>query len=245
MSCTRTGVIKRHLLISSSIFSITAITVIVLYFNGYWRFNYPKLSKYPIRGIDVSHHQGKIDWSKVKEENFNFVFIKATEGGDFSDPEFKRNWEEASKVGLSKGAYHFFTFCKPGIEQAYNFINTVPVEPNALPPAIDFEFIGNCSKRPEKGLVLKELFAFIGEIEEKYGKSPIIYVTYDSYNQYLKGEIDKYNIWIRDIFFSPSLPDEQEWTFWQYGDRGQVRGINGPVDLNVFINNKLSTLKNI
>jgi lysozyme len=205
--------VKKQLLLSSIIFFITAIAAIVLYLNGYWRFNYPKISQYPIRGIDVSHHQGRIDWDKIKEGSFKFVFIKATEGGDYSDPEFKRNWREASKVGLLKGAYHFFTFCNPGIEQAYNFINTVPIEPNNLPPAVDFEFIGNCTKRPKKDLLLKELFSFIREIEEKYGQSPIIYVTYDSYNQYLKGEVDKYGIWIRDIFFNPNLPDEKAWTF--------------------------------
>ena len=138
----------------------------LLYLNGYLRFNYPKKSQYPIRGIDVSHHQGKIDWNKIKEEKFYFVYIKATEGGTYKDPEFARNWNEVSKVGLLKGAYHFFTFCKPGIEQARNFIDTVPVDPDSLPPVIDFEFIGNCKERPAKALVLKELFVFIREIEE-------------------------------------------------------------------------------
>jgi len=163
--------------------TFTAVTV--LYFYGYWRFNYPKNSQYPIRGIDVSHHQGKIEWEKIKDGDLKFVFIKATEGGDFKDPEFKRNWAEASNAGLLKGAYHFFTFCKSGIEQARNFISTVPADRNSLPPVIDFEFVGNCDKRPKKDAVLKELSSFIRKIEENYEKSPIIYVTYDSYNQYL------------------------------------------------------------
>ena len=217
----------------------------VLYLNGYLRFNYPKNSQYPIRGIDVSHHQGKIAWDKIKKNNFQFAFIKATEGGDYKDPEFRRNWNESSNVGLLKGAYHFFTFCKSGIEQAHNFINTVPVEPNSLPPVIDFEFVGNCEKRPEKSLLLKELFIFIKEIEEAYGKSPIIYLTYGSYDMYLKGEIDNYDIWIRDIFFTPNMPDGKAWSFWQYADHGRIEGVNGPVDLNVFYKDKLSDLKNM
>jgi lysozyme len=222
---------------------VLSAVVAVLYFYGCLRFNYPKNSQYPIRGIDVSHHQGKIDWSDVKNENLNFVFIKATEGGDFKDKEFMRNWNEASNHGLLKGAYHFFTFCKPGIEQARNFIETVPFEPDSLPPVIDFEFVGNCDKRPEKMLLLKELFIFIREVEEAYRKTPILYMTYDSYNTYLKGEIDDYDIWIRDIYFSPNMPDGKPWIFWQYADNGRVEGIDGPVDLNVFHKNTVSALK--
>jgi len=216
-----------------------------LYFYGYVRFNYPGISQYPIRGIDVSHHQGKIEWNEIKEEKLHFVYIKATEGGTFKDSAFKRNWNEASKAGLLKGAYHFFTFCTPGVEQARNFIDTVPVDPDSLPPVIDFEFIGNCKKRPAKHLLLKELFVFVSEIEETYGKTPIMYITYESYEKYLKGEIGKYKVWIRDIFFTPSMPDGINWTFWQYADHARVKGVNGPVDLNVFYGKELSDLKNM
>ena len=99
---------KKKILLSIAIACLLLITLSLLYSNGYLRFNYPKISQYPVRGIDVSHHQGKIEWNKVKQENIHFVYIKATEGGDFKDLEFKRNWNEASKVGLLKGAYHFF-----------------------------------------------------------------------------------------------------------------------------------------
>ncbi len=236
---------KKKILLPAIIFSLTFSIVIISYIYGYWRFNYPGKNSYPIHGIDVSHHQGRIDWNLVKEEGFNFVFVKATEGGNFKDPEFERNWKEASRIGLLKGAYHFFTFCKPGIEQAHNFISTVPLEPNTLPPVIDFEFVGNCSKRPPKAVILKELFSFIKDIEERYGKRPIIYVTHDSYKQYLEGEIAQYNIWIRDIFFKPKLSDSKTWTFWQYADRGRVRGIKGLVDLNLFAQKNISKLNNI
>ena len=235
----------KKILISISIICIFSIMLGLLYSNGYLRFNYLKTSQYPIRGIDVSHHQGKIDWNKVKEENLHFVYIKATEGGNYKDPEFNRNWDESSKAGLRKGAYHFFTFSRSGIEQAQNYIDTVPVDPDSLPPVIDFEFVGNSKKGPAKALILKELFVFIREIEAAYGKAPIIYVTYDSYNKYLKGKTGKYKVWIRDIFFTPNMSDGLSWTFWQYANNGRVKGINGPVDLNVFYKNELSELKTI
>ena len=213
------------------------------YFYGYWRFNYPDKKKYPIHGIDISHHQGIIEWEKIKGQKIDFVYIKATEGADFKDPAFLSNWKEASRIGLPKGAYHFFTFCKPGIEQANNFISTVPVEPNTLPPVIDFEFTGNCKARPRKEDILKELFIFIKEIEEKYNTSPMFYVTYKSYDYYLKGEINSYKIWIRDIFRHPRFSNEERWFFWQYADRGRVDGIKGPVDLNVFNGNLQEFIK--
>lgn len=235
----------KKILISISIICIFPIILSFLYVNGYLRFNYPKTSHYPVRGIDVSHHQGKIEWNKIQEENIHFAFIKATEGGSYKDPEFTRNWDEASKAGLIKGAYHFFTFSRSGIEQARNFIGTVPVDPDSLPPVIDFEFVGKSKKRPAKDVILKELFVLIRELEDTYGKTPIIYITYDSYDKYLKGQTGKYKVWIRDIFFTPNMPDGINWTFWQYSSHGRVKGINGPVDLNVFYKKELSALKTI
>ena len=235
----------KKILISISIICIFPIILSFLYVTGYLRFNYPKTSLYPIRGIDVSHHQGKIEWSKIQEENIHFVYIKATEGGNFKDPEFMRNWNEASNTGLIRGAYHFFTFCKPGIEQARNFIGTVPVDPDSLPPVIDFEFVGNSKKRPAKIIIVKELSILIRELEGAYGKTPILYVTYNSYDKYLKGQTGKYKVWIRDIYSNPNMPDGKNWTFWQYADHGRVKGINGPVDLNVFYKKELSELKTI
>ncbi|UCG61035.1 MAG: glycoside hydrolase family 25 protein [Candidatus Zixiibacteriota bacterium] len=225
---------KRAILIIIPALVVLGALLTWAYFEGYWRFNYPDQDKYPVRGIDVSHHQSEIDWDQVALHEFDFVYMKATEGIGFKDKQFARNWEEASRVGIVKGAYHFFSFCKPGIEQARNFIATVPVEPNTLPPAIDFEFGGNCSSPPEKQEILKELTDFIREIETAYGVVPILYVTYPAYDHYLAGELPGYHVWIHDKFWTPKLSDGRAWTFWQYANRGRVKGISGPCDLNVF-----------
>ena len=66
-----------------------------------------------IQGIDVSRWQGEIDWAKVKDAGTRFAFIKATEGGDHVDPNFKRNWIEAKRHGVPRGAYHFVWWCRP------------------------------------------------------------------------------------------------------------------------------------
>ena len=57
--------------------------------------------------------------------------MKATEGNNYLDSEFKRNWKESARVGIPRGAYLFMTFCSPPEEQAAFFVEKVPKEPNA------------------------------------------------------------------------------------------------------------------
>ncbi len=153
------------------------IAMWLLFEHGYIRFNYPSHIKYPIRGIDVSHHQGKIDWHKVKNEDIQFVYIKATEGGDFKDPSFNENWNGAKNEGMKVGAYHFFTLCKPVQKQINNFLSTVPLEEDALPPALDLEFMGNCKNLPIQVSIPQDIPVFINALKNRYGKEPILYVT--------------------------------------------------------------------
>ena len=154
---------------------------------GIWRFNYPETAEYPVRGIDVSHHQGQIDWQAVKDSGIQFAYIKATEGEDFRDPQFSTNWREAQNSGIARGAYHYFTFGTPGRDQALNFIAAVPRDENALPPVVDFEFAGNSQRLPRAEL-LESLKAFLDTVEDYYGQRPVLYVTKDSFAEYLEGE---------------------------------------------------------
>lgn len=191
-------------------------------------------TKYPIQGIDISHHQGRIDWQALKQEGkVQFVFMKATEGGDFKDTKFQYNWVAAKKVGIRRGAYHFYSFCKSGAEQAANFIASVPVDKQALPPVVDLEFLGSCKKRPPIQEAIKEIQTFLDLLEQQYGKRPILYTTYAFYAIYLEGELTNYDLWIRDTQKEPLL-ENRAWTFWQFSNRGARKGIQGNVDLNVF-----------
>ncbi len=91
---------------------------------------------YAVHGVDVSRWQGDIDWAKLRTQGANFAFIKATDGGDHTDPMFKTNWHGAKAAGLKRGAYHFFYWCRTAGEQADWFIRNVPRDPEALPPVI-------------------------------------------------------------------------------------------------------------
>jgi lysozyme len=211
-----------------------AAVLIIFFEEGYIRFNYPSKEKYPVRGIDISHHQTEIDWEILARANLDFVFIKATEGGNHKDTKFAEYWKRAGELGLARGAYHYFTFCKSGKEQAENYIHTVPDGPGLLPPVIDLEYGGNCSARPPKDELIKEIGDFADIVERKYGSRPLIYTTNQSYRDFISGELPGYMIWIRDIYSSPRLADGRGWSFWQYTNRGRLWGIDGFVDLNVY-----------
>src|SRR3954453_10276082 len=82
------------------------IVGLALCFLGIWIPNAPSRSQYPLRGIDVSHHQGQIDWSAVKASGIQFAYIKATEGTEFTDATFAENWRNSNTAGIVRGAYH-------------------------------------------------------------------------------------------------------------------------------------------
>lgn len=211
--------------------SVLATLAACAYF--YFLSFHPSAENYPVRGIDVSHHQGVIDWQKVAGAGVAFAYMKATEGGDFSDRRFAQNWREAGMTGLRRGAYHFFTFCRPGVDQAAHFIRTVPADPDMLPPAVDLEFGGNCSKNAGRLDVDKELPAFLDIVEAHYGRKALLYATPEFYDAHMAGKPIKNPLWLRSILFEPDY-NEQPWTLWQYHNRGRVAGIKGPVDRNVF-----------
>lgn len=225
---------KKVLIIIPVSLVVLLVTLGLLFYFGHLWFVDPSHSVYPIRGIDVSEHQGDIDWERVSSGGSEFAFIKSTEGMDHKDGYFVRNWNGAAEAGITRGAYHFFTFRSPGIEQARNFIATVPVEEGCLPPTIDLEFGGNSRDIPAREEFQKELRDFIDEIEKHYGRRPVLYVAYDSYESFIVGEFEDCAIWIRDLFNTPELSDGRHWFFWQYNCRGRIDGIDGYVDLNVF-----------
>ncbi len=190
-----------------------------------------------VLGVDVSNHQGDIDWLALARSNVAFAYIKATEGGDFRDRRFQQNWEGAKKAGIARGAYHYFTRCRPGVEQARNFIATVPREQGALAPVIDAEHLDPCRTGREISNVVGEIMALLNALEAHYGRRPIIYTSSDFDTAYLKGQLARERFWVRSLFWRPTFRTGQ-WVIWQYHDAGRRSGVNGPVDLNAFRGSK-------
>jgi lysozyme len=193
---------------------------------------------YPVHGLDVSRWQGEVDWHAARAAGGNFVFIKATEGGDIADPAFARNWHAAAAAGVERGAYHYFYFCRPAGEQARWFIRHVPRTPGALPPVLDLEWTPRsrtCTRRPPPAVVLAEASRFLDILEAHYGQRPIVYTTVDFWRDTGIGRLVGTEFWLRSVAGHPSkVYPGQGWTFWQYSGTGLVPGITGKADLNVF-----------
>ena len=194
----------------------------------------PPMTEFPVRGIDVSHHQDDIDWAKVATAGLSFAYIKATESDDFTDERFMANWKGAGAAGLRRGAYHFYDFCKKGEAQAKLFLETVPVEPAGLPPVVDLELAGSCRRLPKPAAFKKDFDAFVAAVKTAHGEAPILYISYEIYDRYFANSGESLRIWITDFVGRPALSDKRDWLLWQFSERGRVPGIGGPVDLDVF-----------
>ncbi len=216
--------------------------------QGMIHFNYPSRERFPVQGVDVSSHQGNIDWEALKGQDVQFAYLKATEGSSFQDKQFEANWENAQKAGVLTGANHFFSFDSEGKTQAENFIAAVPKTAGTLPPVVDIEFYGDNEKnRPSREETAAILDVLLDELEAHYGVKPVLYATMKSYRAYLESGYEEYPIWIRDVFSCPNLPDGREWAFWQYSARHRLKGYDGRepfIDRNVF-NGTLEDLKQI
>jgi lysozyme len=190
----------------------------------------PGLSSGERYGIDVSHHQGEIDWARVALDDIGFAYIKATEGGDLVDSRFGQNWSEAARAGLERGAYHFFTLCTPGEAQAKNFLAAIVDDPGELPPAIDLELARNCGRRPDEPAVERELLAFLRLVEEGSGRSVLVYVGDDFEQRYpVRARLER-PTWLRRFLRRPSA---EHWLVWQVQGFSEVDGISGRVDLDI------------
>lgn len=195
------------------------------------------------KGVDISRYQGDVDFDTLYNQNINFAFIKATEGVDYIDPNFLKNWENGKNSNVKIGAYHFYRFEYSGKEQGENFIKNVTLKKEDLPPVIDLEYYGEYVDNPAPSEeVKKNLHDMIDIFYNEYNKRPIIYCNRFVYDKYISGEFPDIDIWFRYVHkdrLVPELSDGREWTFWQFDDEGQLEGYGGSgaskyIDLNYF-----------
>lgn len=212
---------------------------------GFFLFVQPFASAktYPIKGFDASHHQKDIQWKKISPKDYKFVYLKATEGGDYQDDQFQEYWLEARERGFLVGAYHFYRLCREGEIQAQNFIQTVPNKVDALPPVIDLEYDSNCINHFTKERLLKEIQIVHDRLYQHYGKQPIFYVSKSFYNIVLAGQFENTPLWVREYHGEPQLKNNPKWLFWQQTNQGKIQGIPTTVDLNVFNGDEEDWLK--
>ena len=226
-----------------------AIVAVYVYFFYYifvgpfgfrWRALYGDVSYpegYEIHGIDISHHQGDIDWDELREKGMinetpiRFIMIKATEGATKIDDNFEDNFYQAREYGFTRGAYHFYSVHSPAKQQANFFINKVKLEKGDLPPVLDVEHKPkNQTDEEFKASVLE----WLEIVERHYGVKPIIYTYYKFKLQYLSDPVfDEYPYWIAH-YYVDKVEYEGPWKFWQHTDVGKLPGIKGNVDFNIY-----------
>lgn len=235
---------NKKILITVLIITLILFVIFLLMVNGYIIPTKIEAEKFEVKGVDVSEYQGEVDWNKIKEQNIDFAFIKATEGSKGKDNSFDKNYEKLKNMDMLLGLYHFFSFESLGEEQADNYIKVVgniENDENLMLPIIDIEYYSYYKKaKPNKEWVTKELQKMLDKLEKTYRVKPIIYTTMEFYQEYIEGEFLEYDIWIRNILTKPDL-ENREWKFWQYTGRGKLEGYNGEekyIDLNVFNGSK-------
>lgn len=184
-------------------------------------------------GIDVSAYQGIIDFNAVRDSGVRVVYIRAGVDGR-PDDYLRRNYEGARNARLNYGFYYFVTAKneKEAREQAGQFASLLEGKRFNARPVMDFERFGDLSKEEINRIGL----AFVDELQRLTGILPMVYT--DSYNAETvwNRSFASYPLWLAD-YQGTDNPETGVWSDWQgfqYTDKGQVPGIEGPVDLNYF-----------
>lgn len=190
-------------------------------------------------GIDISHYQGTVSWSRVDDAGISFAFMKATEGTSYADPTMRRNWDGAEAQGIYRSAYHFArpsTASGSAAAQARYYVSKVGsfTDKGDLPPVLDLEATGGLGVSSLRSWVS----TWLSTTEKLTGRTPIIYVSPSFWEDRLGDStaFHHYPLWVAHYGVSkPRVPGGwSTWTFWQRTSSGTVPGISGRVDMNEF-----------
>lgn len=184
---------------------------------------------YGIAGVDISAHNGRIDFGRLREQGISFAIIKATEGIAINDRNFHDNYRMAREAGLKVGAYHFFRFECSGEMQAINLLNSMRGKEFDLPAIIDVEEWTNPANELTDSIVnrVREMASYL----KARGLRVMVYSNRDGYDRFLSHEFSDCLLWICSL---RGTPPEHKWDFWQYTHRGRLDGVDSRVDINVF-----------
>jgi GH25 family lysozyme M1 (1,4-beta-N-acetylmuramidase) len=192
-------------------------------------------------GIDASHWQGTINWTRVAGASKKFVYLKATEGTTYADPTFTGNRSGARAAGVKVGAYHFArpdATAGDAVAEADWFLSKATFAADDLRPVLDIEVSGGLSVSALQQWVR----AWLDEVYGQTGRRATIY-TSPSFWKTSMGDTQSIalagytTLWIANWNVnSPSVPAGNwagyGWSFWQYSSTGSVNGISGNVDLD-------------
>ena len=187
------------------------------------------------KGVDVSYHNGTINWSQVKSAGYEFAFVRISDGASFHDPKFATNYAGAKAAGLVRGIYQFFRPTQDVAAQADMVIAAVGTrQPGDLPPVIDVEADGGLAP----STVAARVRTWVDRVKAATGVDPIVYTGKYFWRDEVGGPTSFANnpLWI--AAYTTLCPDLtapwDTWAFWQHSDSGSVPGLSGAVDLDRF-----------
>jgi GH25 family lysozyme M1 (1,4-beta-N-acetylmuramidase) len=194
----------------------------------------------PKHGIDVSAHNGSVDWVKVRGAGIEFVFVKCSEGEDFVDGSWTgERVKGLRKAGLMFGPYHYLRprAGRSGAVEARHFVHTAHAagwgKPGDLRAVLDFE---ETELSPAQSI--RYLKQAVDEVKRLTGKAPIIYTGGPFWNEHGGGR-DNWgcSLWLAAYVTDPKSyvpPAWKRWSIWQFTDKGRVAGVvTANVDQNV------------
>lgn len=187
-----------------------------------------------IKGIDVSHHQGVIDWKKVAADGVKFALIKATQGTSFVDPKLKTNAKAAAANGIKVSYYHFAEPDQSPTAQVDHFLKTIQGLPLDFPLILDIE--GDNDWTPATANAFSA--SFMAYLQQKTGKVQMLYTgAYFAKSKLTNKELGKYHLWVAHYGTDDPMdnPTWSRWAVFQYTSSGKVAGIAGNVDMNEMV----------
>jgi GH25 family lysozyme M1 (1,4-beta-N-acetylmuramidase) len=187
-------------------------------------------------GLDISHHQGYIEWDSVatSKHPIQFIFIRATDGSRILDHEFHRNWEESQGKHFIRGVYHFYRPNQSSTDQFNFFKSHVYLRKGDLPPVLDLERNSLFGREN----LLRGVKNWLALAEKHYGVKPIIYANRDFYLRYFNTKDFKpYHFWIA-AYSGRHRISGLPWSFHQFTEFIYVKGIEGNVDGDHFNGNR-------
>jgi GH25 family lysozyme M1 (1,4-beta-N-acetylmuramidase) len=204
-----------------------------------------------VDGIDVSYHQGTIDWSQVAASGKRFAFVRATAGTLTADTAYAANRSGARAAGLAVGSYHFAnpdTAPNDAASEASWFLRNATISSGDLIPVLDFETANGL----DAASLTTWAQTWLSQVSTATGVRPILYTNPNFWSTSM-ADTDWFArngytvLWIANWTMAnqPTVPAGgwagNGWSFWQHSSLGNVPGISGPVDLDRFNGSSLPT----
>lgn len=184
-----------------------------------------------MKGIDISTHNGSIDFNAVKNSGVEVVIIKATEGVDFVDNRLQEHYVKASSTGLHIGFYHFMSEKTNPVQQANDFWDAIKDKKFDVIPCLDIE-VNNYGRSAAE--ITDRCLQFLNQFKLISGYDCMIYTGGYFGRDNLDSRIKGYKGWIAHYGVDYPMNTGFPVVGHQYSETGRVNGINGNVDMNNF-----------